>query len=399
MIKLRGTGTIYYSDVEKAYKKYPNEEIIIVIPNTKEQSVEELERISYGFPNIKFSVTGGLDPSKSKFNNEQYQKRTYFSARELCEIIKIYRKIEKKINLDWTETQKAMYVYMKLCNKMQYSEIKVNGRDYARGIGGLLYNKAVCSGFAMIYKEALDRLGIECYYQNREGHHSWVIAKLDGKYRALELTWDAYSKGAEGCEFKYFNRKGSNFYQNEHHDIKDEREEREFPITEYTDEELTKDLKAISSPYFTRVPVPKNQRDFSVKVKINGIPCEIDKNSNGILTFKCLGKEVKYQSKVYARQDGSSFVLVKVPSKETKLYKFVIIEETEDVLQVGKIFSEEDLVLIPKEYDKIVANGLISRERLKRKIDNFNGYVGYVGKNKGIYYDSNFERKTLNVIR
>ena len=33
-------------------------------------------------------------------------------------------------------------------------------------------------------------------------------------------------------------------------------------ITEYTDEELTKDLKAISSPYFTRVPVPKNQRDF-----------------------------------------------------------------------------------------------------------------------------------------
>ena len=81
------------------------------------------------------------------------------------------------------------------------------------------------------------------------------------------------------------------------------------------------------------------------------------------------------------------------------MYKFVIIEETEDGLQVGKIFSEEDLVLIPKEYDKIVANGLISRERLKRKIDNFNGYVGYVGKNKGIYYDSNFERKSLNVIR
>ena len=77
MIKLRGTGTIHYSDVERAQKKYPNEEIIIVIPNTKEQSVDELERISYVFPNIKFSVTGGLDPKKSKFNNWNKAKKLY----------------------------------------------------------------------------------------------------------------------------------------------------------------------------------------------------------------------------------------------------------------------------------------------------------------------------------
>lgn len=399
MIKLKGTGTIHYSDVERAHKKYPNEEIIIVIPNTKEQSVDELERISYVFPNIKFSVIGGLDPKKSKFNNEHYQKRTYFSVKELCEIIKIYRSIEKKINLDWTETQKAMYVYMKLCNKMQYSEIEVNGRDYARGIGGLLYNKAVCSGFAMIYKEALDRLGIECYYQNREGHHSWVIAKLDGKYRALELTWDAYNKGPDGCKFNYFNRKGTNFYQNKHHDIKGEREETEFPITEYTDEELRKDYKVISNPYFTQVMIPNNQRSFSVKIRINGIPCEVGMNINGMLTFKCLGKETIFPSKAYVREDGSNFILVKVPSKKTKLYKFVIIEASRDGFQIGRIFSEEDLVLLPEEYEKHVANGLISRERLKRKIDNFNGYVGYVGENGGIYYDRNFERKNLNIIR
>ena len=399
MIKLRGTGTIHYSDVERAHKKYPNEEIIIVIPNTKEQSVDELERISYVFQNIKFSVTGGLDPKKSKFNNEHYQKRTYFSAKELCEIIKIYRSIEKKINLDWTETQKAMYVYMKLCNKMQYSGIEVNGRDYARGIGGLLYNKAVCSGFAMIYKEALDRLGIECYYQNREGHHSWVIAKLDGKYRALELTWDAYNKGPEGCKFNYFNRKGSNFYQNEHHNIKGEREETEFPITEYTDEELIKDYKVISEPYFIKVSAPDDQKEFIIKTHISEIPCEIEKKLNGRLTFKCLGKDVIFPSKAYAREDGSNFILVKVPSKKTKLYKFAIIEASRDGFQIGRIFSEEDLVLLPKEYDKEVANGLISRERLKRKIDNFNGYVGYIGENRGIYYDENLERKTLNIIR
>ena len=66
---------------------------------------------------------------------------------------------------------------------------------------------------------------------------------------------------------------------------------------------------------------------------------------------------------------------------------------------MGKIFSEENLVSLPREYDSTIANGLLSRERLKRKIMDFNGYVGYVGNNHSIYYDDNFEKEVLNVIR
>ena len=76
-----------------------------------------------------------------------------------------------------------------------------------------------------------------------------------------------------------------------------------------------------------------------------------------------------------------------------------IIAENEEGIQVGKIYSEEELTSLSKEYDATIANGLLSRERLKRKIDDFNGYVGYVGTNHSIYYDQKVEKDKLNIIR
>ena len=219
MIKINLDKTITYDDLKTLNNLYPNQKIVIVLKNTKLQKASDLEMFYNLFPNISYSITGGLSLEKLKFNNEHYQKRTYFTGMELSKIINIYSKIERGLSISWNETQKAMYIYKELCNHMEYSEIEVNGRDYSRGIGGLLYKKAVCSGFAMIYKEALDRIGIENYYQNKEGYHSWNIAKLDGHYRALELTWDTYNKSKDGCDFIYFNQ-DKNFYKDEAHNIK-----------------------------------------------------------------------------------------------------------------------------------------------------------------------------------
>lgn len=401
MVKFRSTGTVRCADVDYAHSKYPNEEIIIVMTNTKEQDANEMERIAVKYPQVIFSVTGGLDPAKSKFNNEHYQRRTYYTARELSKIIAIYRGIEKRIDISWTETQKAMFVYRELCNRMQYSENVVNGRDYARGIGGLLYNKAVCAGFAMIYKEALDRLGIECYYQNRKRHHSWNIAKLDGKYRGLELTWDTAKKGENGCTFNYFNREGANFYSNEHHNIKHEPEEHEFPITPYTYEELVEANNIINQKRILKIPLVFDRRGFAEtdEIKINGIPCIIRKDNRGNISVRCADQTQRIVNKEFARDDGTHFVLIPQKSSDSMLKKFLIIAENEEGIQVGKIYSEEELTSLSKEYDATIANGLLSRERLKRKIDDFNGYVGYVGTNHSIYYDQKVEKDKLNIIR
>ena len=313
MIRINGYREITDRDIAEAYKKYPNEELLIVIPNTKKQNPQMLETIAKRFPNVKFSVIGGLDPTKNKFNNTHYQKRTYYSPMELKNIVEIYRDIEKRINLDWTETQKAMFIYQQLCNRMQYSEIFINGRDYARGIGGLLYNKAVCSGFAMIYKEALDRIGIECHYQNMQSNHSWNIAKLDGKYRALELTWDTYTKDKNGCGFRFFNREGSDFYKNENHDLTYETEETRFPITAYTDKELVDNYKVISQPRFMPKPLQfqPGEKIKTIDITVEESPCKIIKAIDGRIDFKCIDNKAKLTSKSFLRKDGSHFALVK----------------------------------------------------------------------------------------
>ena len=386
MIKIDVNQTITTSLVDKLSSINKSNSICLVIPNTKKQSSKELELVASKYPNVIISVTGGLNPQKKKFNNEHYQKRTYYKPLELSKIIKIFSSIERKISLSWTETQKVMFVYQELCNHMEYSECTVFNRDVSRNLAGLLYGKAVCSGFALILKEALDRLGIKNIYQNVEGHHSWNIAYIDGNYRALELTWDCYNKTKQGCGFMCFNQ-DKDFYKNKHHNITFEEEEREYPIVPYTVEELRKDYQIIN-----RSMTLKFQDANNKPIKINGKNYTV-KEVNGEIEL------IGPNAKKFERRDGTKFILVSAgPVKDlNKYYCFELITKT--AVEVSRIYSEVPLDRLSSEYDYTIANGLLSRERLYRKIRNFNGYVGYIDKDQRVYYNSNFEKETLNIIR
>jgi len=400
MIKFEVARTVYFNDIQKLCERYPQNEIVIVMKNTKNQSAEELMQIARVYPNITFSVTGGLDPSKSKYNSQYYQHRTYYTPLELSKIISIYRDIEKNIDLSWTETQKAMYIYKELCNHMEYSENIVSGKDCARGIGALLHGKAVCAGFAMIYKEALERIGIECHYQYKYHYHAWNVAKLDGAYRGLELTWDTYSKGKDGCDFRYFNRDGIGFYDIPEHSLAGEVDEYEFPIVPYTHEELVRDYKTITSKKIIKIDdfSYNNGAEESRPLKLNGIPFVVRKERNGIVNIRNLSVNQPLTSKLFFRKDGSQFILVPLNKSHQQLYSFALIEKTSTGVKMGKIFSEADLIHLPSEYDSTIADGLLRQERVARKINGFNGYVGYVGQNHGLYANMDFERNVLNVI-
>ena len=63
----------------------------------------------------------------------------------------------------------------------------------------------------------MDRLGIECYFQNKTGSHDFNIIKLDGNYYGIDVTWDnCYGKDTNICEFKQFGRDLS-FYSSVYH--------------------------------------------------------------------------------------------------------------------------------------------------------------------------------------
>ena len=104
------------------------------------------------------------------------------------------------------------------------------------------------------------------------------------------------------------------------------------------------------------------------------------------------------QYKKFVRKDGSIFILIYIGNQD-KLNKFFYFEKNGNQINGARIYSELRLDALSEEFDYTIANGLLSKERLKRKIDGFNGYVGFFGKNHQIYYDSDFERENLNITR
>ena len=46
----------------------------------------------------------------------------------------------------------------------------------------------------------------------------------------------------------------------------------------------------------------------------------------------------------------------------------------------------------------VIANRLLSMERVERKATKARGYVGYAGSSRTIFYDPNFERDKLHII-
>lgn len=389
MISIKYGKTISVDLIKKVIDKYPNEDMMIVIENTKNQSSEKLEEIATTFPNKKIiiSVLGGLNPTKQKYNDHYYQSRTYHTPLELGKIISVFEKIERKINIDWSELEKAIFIYASLCQMMTYDEIKVDGKDVSRNLSGLIYGKAVCSGFALILKEAYDRVGIECIYQNVSSYHSWNIVKINGQYYGVDLTWDCCKKDKRGCRFYHFGLE-PNFYnvQSGARNLEHENEEKKYPISTFKIDELNNAIVHINSSGYKIYPL-----NIDREIYIEGIGL-LGRINNGQLNI------LNWNVRKFVRKDKSIFYLIYAGSYKN-LHKLFYFDESNNKFRGAYIYSETPLHQLPSEYEDDVANNLLSRERLARKINQFNGYVGYIGKKHNMNYNPEFEQEELNIIR
>ena len=109
---------------------------------------------------------------------------------------------------------------------------------------------------------------------------------------------------------------------------------------------------------------------------------------------------------IYSRQDGTSFML-----RTSGIVKNNVIEHDymsfddvlgDRVLSMNKILSEDNLVTIPNGLRPGVANILLSRSRVKEKVNRFKGYVGYISLVNGRYqksYSEENERRISGVVR
>ncbi len=251
-------GEITEKDV--SYLNGLNKKIILVLKNTKGQNSQIIKKLNGD--NITFSVLGGLDyNSQKKFRSYDYVSRTLNSPQVLAKIIEEYEAIERGIDPSWDDTLKCAYVYKTLTEKLHYkynneeTYCRIGSHTYevTRSLSGIIFGRLVCSGFALVFKEAMDRLGITCIYQNKKGRHSWDIVKLAGAYRGIELTWECYSKENNSCSFDYFGL-NPNFYQESSHDISNDKDETMYPLKPFQQSEIQEIIKKVNKGLIKEEP-------------------------------------------------------------------------------------------------------------------------------------------------
>lgn len=195
------------------------EKYLIQIPSTKGLTIDMIEKLP---PNTDVRVIGGLTEEYAKstaYNWDNLRENATYSKSELIDILKKIEEIEKGIDPNWNDYEKALYLYEYLKYDITYRTTESKGNDGKpldiRGntnrtrtwdtLIGLTNQLSTCSGFAHIYQELCTRQGIECdkiggkYLLNGEGSHAWNIITINGQNFLVDTIWDAqdYEKGID----------------------------------------------------------------------------------------------------------------------------------------------------------------------------------------------------------
>ena len=395
--------------------------------------------IKYVNPNIKIRIIGGLDEKeKPKFDKPHYFDRTIYTPKEVYKIIEVMEKIESKINPSWNDLEKSMYIYKTLCENMKYEE-----GSTARNLDGLLTRKSVCVGFALIYKEMLDRQGIVCHYQHarykdkgKESGHAWNLVQINGKLVPVDLTWDntlSEDRGSK-CDFTWFGRNKS-FYNKKSHQVTNEELLKTSFLSDY---EVN---RVIEKLFGNKIDMPFDKTISKSNIEINSLivgessfyRCFLiidDVLKTGLVDDKvavanilnCFKKEnferfrnvdvvavdavhpenaerlrkAAANFRKYQRDDGTVFFLDTDGRQHDGLvwHNYTTIEKTANGYLAHRtiIKSEDNLLQYTGEKEQVMTNLLLSENRVKTKTDKFDGYIGYVGIENGSY------RKHSNVL-
>ena len=86
-----------------------------------------------------------------------------------------------------TVVEKAKFVHDYLINHSEYDYTLNSKTMYDLLING----KGTCGSYALSFKDAMDKLGIECTVVLTDDlSHCWNQIKIDGKWYNVDVTWD-----------------------------------------------------------------------------------------------------------------------------------------------------------------------------------------------------------------
>ena len=132
--------------------------------------------------------------------NSTYYAEGILSKSDLIYKEEYAKKIRDKIvnNLKgYSNYEQIKYVHNWLIDNLEY-DTTYKQTDIHNVYGALVNRKVVCEGYARAFKYILDGLNIENILvsgtatnsNNSTESHAWNYVKLDGKWYAIDVTWD-----------------------------------------------------------------------------------------------------------------------------------------------------------------------------------------------------------------
>jgi len=180
-----------------------DEEVSILKYNFSDESIlinaihDANSDIYYASENIKYKKNGlGITTVYLDYNYKSNGIVDKGQSNLVQEDTKLaIEEIISNINQNQSQSLMALEIHDELINLVEYDYENyladtLSDESYT-AYGALVNNVAVCDGYSKAYMVLLEAVGIESHYVGSEAmDHSWVIAKLDGKYYHIDITWD-----------------------------------------------------------------------------------------------------------------------------------------------------------------------------------------------------------------
>ena len=132
---------------------------------------------------------------------------TYYSSREEEQAAdkKIAEMMDSLMLRGRSEYETIKAVYDCIASNVTYAR-NVDESDLSifTSYGAVVKGEAVCQGYSVLLYRMLKDAGISCRIisgTSRGIRHTWNIARADGKYYLLDVTWDSLLGGSEGGFF------------------------------------------------------------------------------------------------------------------------------------------------------------------------------------------------------
>ena len=190
----------------------------------------DVSKLTLVTKNTRIATLSTFEVELSNGSNSTYLSTEIKSSKDLkkkLQYIKTVREAIVKQLKGYSKHDQVKYLHDWLIDNMEY-DTTYKKPDIHNIYGALGNKEVVCEGYARTFKYILDGLGIDCVLVSGEATnstgttelHAWNYVKLNGKWYAVDVTWDdpMVPEGArlsESDKHKFF-LKGSNSFLKNH---------------------------------------------------------------------------------------------------------------------------------------------------------------------------------------